>query len=55
MEIDWGFAWQVAGLGFGLVFVVLSILSAAMWLVGLVIRSISGMGKAEATSDKKGA
>jgi Na+-transporting methylmalonyl-CoA/oxaloacetate decarboxylase gamma subunit len=30
-EIDWGFAVRVAGIGFGTVFLVLIILSAAVW------------------------
>ena len=53
MAVDWGFAGQVGGFGFGLVFAVLIILALAIWLVGLVLRRI-GAGKDEAEEKKKG-
>ena len=53
MAVDWGFAGQIGGIGFGLVFVVLIILAVAIWLVGLVLRRI-GAGKGEAEEKKKG-
>ncbi|MFH1002961.1 MAG: OadG family protein [Chloroflexota bacterium] len=37
MAVDWGFAAQVGGLGFGLVFAVLIILALVIRLVSLVI------------------
>ena len=46
MGVDWGFAGQVGGIGFGLVFAVLIILALAMWITGLVFGRI-GAGKAE--------
>ncbi len=54
MAVDWGHAGQVGGVGFGIVFLVLVILSVAMWITGLVLRRI-GAGKEAASDDKKGA
>jgi Na+-transporting methylmalonyl-CoA/oxaloacetate decarboxylase gamma subunit len=54
MAIDWGFAGQIGGIGFGMVFAVLIILAVAIWLVGLVIRRI-GTGTDETGDSKKGA
>ncbi|MBA7547228.1 hypothetical protein ES705_39635 [subsurface metagenome] len=53
MAVDWGFAGQIGGIGFGLVFAVLIILALAIWLTGLVLGKIS-TGKAEASDKKKG-
>jgi Na+-transporting methylmalonyl-CoA/oxaloacetate decarboxylase gamma subunit len=53
MGVDWGQAFQIGGIGFGTVFLVLSILAGAVVLVGLGIRRIS-RGKDEANSAKKG-
>ena len=53
MAVDWGFAGQVGGFGFGLVFLVLIILAVAIWLVGLILGKI-GAGKGEAEDKKKG-
>ncbi len=53
MEVPWGQALQVGGVGFGLVFAVLIILALAIWLTGLVLSKI-GTGKAEASDKKKG-
>ena len=44
MGVDWGLAGQIGGIGFGLVFVVLTVLALAIWLVGLVLSKI-GSGK----------
>lgn len=57
MTIDWGFAGQIGGIGFGMVFAVLIILAVAIWLIGLVVSRIStGEGKADDSKDsKKGA
>ncbi len=54
MAIDWGFAWQIGGIGFGVVFLVLIILSLAIRLSGLIIGKIDS-GKEEAGDNKKGA
>ena len=35
--IDWGTAWQLGAIGFGLVFAVLVILALAIWLVNKII------------------
>ena len=53
MEVPWGQAVQVGGVGFGMVFALLIILAVVIWLTGLVLSKIS-TGKSE-TSDKKGA
>ncbi|MEE8418802.1 MAG: OadG family protein [Dehalococcoidales bacterium] len=54
MAIDWGFAWQIGGVGFGVVFMVLIILGLAIWLTGLIIGKIEA-GKEEAGNNEKGA
>jgi Na+-transporting methylmalonyl-CoA/oxaloacetate decarboxylase gamma subunit len=53
MAVDWGFAGQVGGFGFGLVFLVLIILAVVIWVVGLILGKIEA-GKAEAEDEKKG-
>jgi sodium pump decarboxylase gamma subunit len=55
MTVDWGFAGQVGGVGFGIVFAVLIILAVAIWLTGLVIRRIGTDKKEETSNNKKGA
>lgn len=54
MAIDWGLAGRIGGVGFGLVFAVLIVLSVAVWLTGLVIRKI-GAGKEETSDRQEGA
>ena len=51
MGVDWGLAGQIGGIGFGLVFVVLTVLALAIWLVGFVLNKI-GSGKGE-TGNRK--
>jgi len=51
MAVDWAFAGQIGGVGFGMVFALLIILAVVIWLVGLTLGKI-GTGKAE-DSDKK--
>jgi len=53
MGVDWGFAGQIGGFGFGLVFVALIILALAIWLTGLILSKIT-TGKGEASNKKKG-
>ncbi len=53
MEVPWGQAVQVGGVGFGMVFALLIILAIVIWLTGLVVSKISA-GKAEADTGKKG-
>ncbi len=47
MGVDWGFAGQVGGVGFGMVFALLVILTVVIWVTGLVVNKIS-VGKGEA-------
>jgi len=51
MGVDWGFAGQIGGGGFGMVFALLIILAVVIWLTGLVVTKTS-TDKAE-TGDKK--
>ena len=53
MDVTWGEAFRIGGVGFSVVFMVLGILVGALSLVGLVTRRIS-RGKDEANSAKKG-
>jgi len=52
MEVAWGQAFHIGGIGFGTVFLVLIILAGAISLVGLAVRRIS-RGKGEADSAQK--
>ncbi len=42
--MDWGRAFEVAGIGFGGVFLVLVVLALTLWLAGIVIHRASGKG-----------
>ncbi len=53
MAVDWGFAWQVGAVGFGVVFAILIILGVIIWLVGRILNKI-GAGKVEADAERKG-
>ena len=53
MEVDWGQAFRIGGLGFGLVFAVLSLLSLSMWLTALILRRFGADGD-EAEGKNKG-
>lgn len=37
---DWGFAGEVAGIGFGMVFLILTLLAIILWIVSKVIHRI---------------
>ncbi len=52
MAVDWGFAGQVGGVGFGMVFALLIILAIVIWVVGLIL-SRTGTSKAESGDKKK--
>ncbi len=52
MAVDWGFAWQVGAVGFGVVFAILIILGIIIWLVGRILNKI-GAGKVEADAERK--
>ena len=41
MEVDWGYALQVGGIGFGTVFLVLVILAVAITIIGLATRRLN--------------
>ena len=49
--VDWGQAFQIGGVGFGLVFAVLVVLASAIWLVGLLLNKV--FGRNNVTSEKK--
>ena len=53
MEVPWGEAAQIGGIGFGTVFALLIILAIIIWLTGLVIAKTTA-GKGETDSQKKG-
>ena len=53
MEVSWGQALQVGGVGFGMVFALLVILAIVIWLTGLVLSKVSS-GKGETGDKKKG-
>ena len=40
--IDWGQAWQIITIGFGLVFAVLIVLAVVMWLTGRLLNKTGG-------------
>jgi Na+-transporting methylmalonyl-CoA/oxaloacetate decarboxylase gamma subunit len=42
MEVDWGQAFQIGGIGFSLVFAVLLALASAIWLVALLLNKVFG-------------
>ena len=54
MGIDWSFAGQVGGVGFGMVFALLVILAVVIWLTGIVV-SKTGAGKDKTDNAQKGA
>ena len=39
-SLAWGDAWQVAGVGFGIVFLVLIILAVAIWVTGIIVNKL---------------
>jgi len=53
MEVPWGQAAQIGGVGFGTVFALLIILAIIIWLTGLVLGKISA-SRSETNSQKKG-
>jgi len=52
--VDWGFAGQVGGTGFGMVFVLLIILAAVIWLTGRLVNR-TGSGNNKNDDNQKGA
>ena len=55
MGVDWGFAGQIGGVGFGMVFALLIILALVIWLTGLVVNKKIDADKNKADDAKKGA
>jgi len=55
MAVDWGFAGQVGGISFGMVFALLVILAVVIWLTGIAVRKTSTDKKETTTNTKKGA
>lgn len=53
MGVDWGFAGQIGGIGFGLIFLVLIILALAIWLTGLILSKITA-GKIAPSNKEEG-
>jgi len=53
MIVDWGFAGQIGGVGFGMVFALLIILAVVIVLTGIVVNKTSA-DKDEAGNTKKG-
>jgi len=51
--IDWGLVAKIAVGGFGIVMLVLAILTAVVWLVGLVARKSPEKGKESETKGRK--
>jgi len=49
--VDWGWAFQIGGTGFGLVFAVLLTLALIMWLTGFLLNKV--FGGADKASEKK--
>jgi len=54
MGIDWGFAGQVGGAGFGMVFALLIILSVVIWLTGKLVNR-GGSTEEKSDDNQKGA
>ena len=52
MGVDWGFAGQIGGFGFGLVFVVLIILAAVIRVTGLIVSKATTKPSEEAEGQK---
>jgi hypothetical protein len=50
---NWGNAWRVAGVGFGIVFLVLTILAVAIWTTGIAVKKIEDRKKAKKAEQKK--
>ena len=55
MGVDWGFAGQIGGVGFGMVFALLIILALVIWLTGLVVNKKIDADKNKTDDAKKGA
>ena len=54
MGVDWGFAGQIGGAGFGMVFALLIILAVVIWLTGLLVKKTGGTNN-KSNDNQKGA
>ena len=54
MGVDWGFAGQIGGAGFGMVFALLIILAVVIWLTGRLVKKTDGT-KNQNDDNQKGA
>ena len=52
-SLDWGDAWQVAGAGFGIVFLVLIILAVAIWVTGIIVKKLDTRNATKEEDQKK--
>jgi len=50
---DWGLIAKIAGGGFGIVILVLVILTVVVWIVGLAVRKLPEKGKEGETKGRK--
>jgi len=53
MGVDWGYAGQVGGVGFGVVFLLLVILMVVVILVGTIVKKVE-TGKNQPNGGEKG-
>jgi Na+-transporting methylmalonyl-CoA/oxaloacetate decarboxylase gamma subunit len=54
MVIDWGFAGQIGGTGFGMVFALLIVLAIVIWLMGRLVNR-AGSTRNKNHDNQKGA
>ena len=54
MAVDWGFAGQVGGAGFGMVFALLIILAIVIWVTGRLVNKTGGT-EDKSNDNQKGA
>ena len=52
MELDWGYAGQVGGIGFGVVFLLLIILMVVVMLTGTILKKIEARKNQPAGEEK---
>tara|TARA_B100000315_G_C14528171_1_gene564843 strand:- start:372 stop:536 length:165 start_codon:yes stop_codon:yes gene_type:complete len=52
MAVDWAQAWQMGGIGSGLVFAVLVILAFVIWLAGLLLKKLDADSSDTSGKDK---
>ncbi|MBT3362492.1 MAG: OadG family protein [Chloroflexi bacterium] len=50
---NWSDAWNVAGVGFGVVFLVLIVLAVAIWITGYIVKRMEARTKNTKAKEKK--